>query len=120
MHLQGYIPREKMPAVYTQAHVFVLPSYNEGMSVATLEAMAAGLPVIVTKTPGTEDLVDDGVNGYLFDFGEIKVLVDQVEGLSNNRSLLKRMGQESRNYSMKHSWTKKEQLKRWIQHERRM
>ena len=50
VHFAGYVPREEIAAHYAAAHVFVLPSYNEGMSVATLEAMAAGLPVIVTRT----------------------------------------------------------------------
>nr|HID13062.1 glycosyltransferase family 4 protein [Anaerolineae bacterium] len=53
----GYVPREEIAAYYMAAHVFVLPSYNEGMSVATLEAMAAGLPIVVTRTGGTADLV---------------------------------------------------------------
>ena len=66
---QGYIPREEIPANYSQAHVFVLPSYNEGMSVATLEAMASGLPVIVSRTPGTEELVREGENGFTFELG---------------------------------------------------
>jgi len=43
VRFEGYVPRKEMPAHYAAAHVFVLPSYNEGMSVATLEAMAAGL-----------------------------------------------------------------------------
>jgi glycosyltransferase involved in cell wall biosynthesis len=48
----GYVPREEIAAHYANAHVFVLASYNEGMSVATLEAMAAGLPVLVTRVGG--------------------------------------------------------------------
>ncbi len=57
VNFRGYIPREEIPAVYAAAHVFVLPSYNEGMSVATLEAMAAGLPVMVSRTGGIAELV---------------------------------------------------------------
>ena len=53
VHFSGYVPREAIAARYADAHVFVLPSYNEGMSVATLEALAAGLPVVVTRTGGT-------------------------------------------------------------------
>ena len=46
----GYVPREEIARHYAAAHVFVLPSYNEGMSVALLEAMAPGLAVLVTPT----------------------------------------------------------------------
>lgn len=104
INFQGYIPREKVPDVYAQAHVFVLPSYNEGMSVATLEAMACGLPVIVSRTPGTEDLVRDGENGFTFGWGDINTLTNHLLKLESDRPFARRMGQVSRNLAYKFSW----------------
>ena len=102
----GYVHHRKISDYYQRADVFILPSYNEGMSVATLEAMAAGLPIIVTKTGGSSELVVDGVNGYLFDWGDIdrleKVLVDLV----GNRVSLGRMGAASKARASQFSWTR--------------
>lgn len=91
----GYIPRSEMPEVYAHAHVFVLPSFNEGMSVATLEAMAAGLPVVVSKTPGTLELIDEGVNGFTFRWDDIENLVSFIRQLGENRSSARMMGVNS-------------------------
>jgi phosphatidylinositol alpha-1,6-mannosyltransferase len=55
----GYVPRDEIARHYSASDVFVLPSFNEGMSVAALEAMAAGLPLVVTRTGGTTDPVED-------------------------------------------------------------
>jgi len=46
----GIVPNKDMPLVYRDADIFVLPSVNEGMSVAMLEAMASGLPVICSQS----------------------------------------------------------------------
>ena len=62
----GYVPREEIAKYYATAHVFVLASYNEGMSVATLEAMATGLPVVTTRTGGSADLISEGVNAVSY------------------------------------------------------
>jgi glycosyltransferase involved in cell wall biosynthesis len=88
----GYVPREEIAMHYANSHVFVLPSYNEGMSVALLEAMASGLPVLVTPTGGTMELVEPGVNGFVFDWGNVNSLAGHLRSLSRDRSLIRRMG----------------------------
>jgi phosphatidylinositol alpha-1,6-mannosyltransferase len=100
----GYIPREEIPVYYSQAHVFVLPSYNEGMSVATLEAMASGLPVIVSRTPGTEELVIEGENGLIFEWGDIDLLTQHLLKLDSDRTLARQMALGSRIQAHKFSW----------------
>jgi phosphatidyl-myo-inositol dimannoside synthase len=100
----GYVPREEMACHYAAAHVFVLPSYNEGMSVALLEAMAAGLPVVVTRTGGTKELVDAGVNGLIFDWADGDTLTQQLRCLATNRNLARKMGIASRTIAARFSW----------------
>lgn len=56
---------DSVEEVLAAADLFVLPSWEEGMSVALLEAMAAGLPVVATDIPGNRDLVADGQTGLL-------------------------------------------------------
>ena len=100
----GYVPREKIAAHYAAAHVFVLPSYNEGMSVATLEAMAAGLPVVVTRTGGTKELVEEGSNGFTFDWADVGALVAHLRHIECDRALARRMGASSRCRSVRFGW----------------
>ena len=61
----GYVPREEIGQYYNSADVFALPSYNEGMSLAVLEAMAAGLPVVALDASGVREVVKDKKNGRL-------------------------------------------------------
>jgi glycosyltransferase involved in cell wall biosynthesis len=100
----GYVPRQWIPDHYASADVFVLASYNEGMSVATLEAMAAGLPLVVTRTGGTADLVVEGVNGLTFNWGDVYALSSHLLALSNDRVLVRRMGVASRHRAGMFSW----------------
>jgi phosphatidyl-myo-inositol dimannoside synthase len=92
----GYVPREEINKHYSAAHVFALPSYNEGMSLAALEAMAAGLPLIVTRTGGTQELVEEGVNGYSFNWADVETLTNYLRILTKDRALARRMGASSR------------------------
>jgi len=92
----GYVPREEINAYYNSAHVFALPSYNEGMSLAALEAMAVGLPLVVTRTGGTAELVEEGVNGYSFNWGDIDALTNHLRMFVQDRALARRMGAASR------------------------
>lgn len=98
-----YIPRKEMPKKYKIADVFVLPSYNEGMSNALLEAMACGLPVIVTKVGGTEELVDSS-NGYVFNAGDTVALVKILKNIAQNKKQLRILGKNSRKKAEKLNW----------------
>jgi glycosyltransferase involved in cell wall biosynthesis len=100
----GYIPRHEIGAHYSAAHVFVLPSYNEGMSVAALEAMASGLPLLLSRSGGSGGLVAEGVNGFTFDWGEIDTLTGTLLRLDQDRSLLANMGKASRRRAGLYSW----------------
>ncbi len=100
----GYVPRESIAAHFADAHVFALASYNEGMAIAALEGMAAGLPVVLTRTGGTRDLVEEGVNGLTFDWADVETLVAHLRRLATDRALVRRMGAASRGRAMQFSW----------------
>jgi glycosyltransferase involved in cell wall biosynthesis len=100
----GYVERERMPKVYADADLFVLPSQSEGMSMALLEAMAAGLPVIVTDTGGSEELVSDRVNGRIVQWGDIDALFTAMADCLSGAAQLQSMGAASRSRARHFSW----------------
>lgn len=63
--LLGY--RTDIIELLNTADIFAFPSFREGLSVALMEAMAAGLPCVVSRIRGNVDLIEDGINGYLCD-----------------------------------------------------
>jgi glycosyltransferase involved in cell wall biosynthesis len=81
--------------LYSNALAFVLPSEIEGLSVALLEAMAHGLPVIVSDIPENRELVDE-CGGYLFPTGNVARLAHVMQTLLANRDGAERMGERAR------------------------
>ncbi len=100
----GSVAHDQVPAVYRQADIFVLPSQNEGMSIALLEAMASGLPVIVTNGGGTAELVRAGVNGFVVPWADAAALARALETLVRDAVRRQCMGEQSRLVAMQHSW----------------
>jgi glycosyltransferase involved in cell wall biosynthesis len=78
------------------ADVFVLPSYNEGLPIAILEAMASSLPIISTTVGGIPEIVRDGFNGYLIKPGDIEALADRLSHFLTNHKIAQEMGRNSR------------------------
>ena len=101
---KGFLSREQMPPVYREADVFVLPSQQEGMSIALLEAMASGLPVIVTETGGTAELVTQGRNGEIVAWGDVPALARASQNLLQADGLRRSMGVESRRRALQFAW----------------
>jgi glycosyltransferase involved in cell wall biosynthesis len=75
----GYVTEEEKQRLYTRATVFAMPSIAELQSIATMEAMASGLPVVAADAMALPHLVHDGENGYLFAPGSAEELADRLE-----------------------------------------
>lgn len=87
---------EPMVKLFREADVFVLPTRQDSHSVATLEAMAMGLPVISTAVGGIVDLVEEGETGYLIPREDVAALADRVARLRDDPELAVRMGLSAR------------------------
>lgn len=101
----GQYTREDLVRLEQTSDVFVLPSFNEGMSNSLLEAMAGGLPVIMTPTGGAEELIRDGENGYIVPFADSERIAEKLEVLLKDAQLTERMGRESRAVAESMSWS---------------
>lgn len=77
-------------------HLFVLPSLSEGMPVALLEAMLAGLPVIATRVGGVPEVVEHGVSGLLVGPRDPQALADAILALAENSDARKQMAEAGR------------------------
>jgi 1,2-diacylglycerol 3-alpha-glucosyltransferase len=92
VHFHDRVSQNALPAIYSRASVFVLPSYYEAFPKVLIEAMACGVPVVATKPGGTVDSVEEGSNGFLVPYGDSKALADRVVALLQDGGLSRRMG----------------------------
>jgi glycosyltransferase involved in cell wall biosynthesis len=83
---------DELIALAQSADVFVLPTQADCFSIASIEAMAAGLPVITTDVGGIADIVTSGENGYLIPSGDAHALASALALLVNDAGLRARMG----------------------------
>lgn len=102
----GFVPDEDLPALYCAADAFVLAGTAELQSIATMEAMASGLPVLAADAVALPELVHHGRNGYLFTPGDSVMLAEQLTDLFSDAGLRRRMGQESLRMVQKHAVAK--------------
>ena len=90
---------------YGAASIFVLPSVHESFGLVVLEAMAAGLPVIVSDMVGAKDCVKEGVNGYVFSSGNSDELSIILKKLYSNKELVDKMGRSSAAIAENYDWS---------------
>lgn len=106
VHFLGPVPREKLPSLYSQAALSVLPSMTEvGSSLSGLEAMASGLPVVASYASGAHGVVRHGYNGFVIDSRNIELIREKLVQLSKDAALRELMGRRSRQIAMQdYSW----------------
>jgi len=91
-----YIPHFELYKEYSQGSVFVLPSIEEGLARVIPEAMACGLPVIATTNTGGEDVVRDGIDGFIIPIRDVEKLKEKISYLYENPEICKQMGQNAK------------------------
>jgi glycosyltransferase involved in cell wall biosynthesis len=84
--------------------VFILPSIVEGRALVQQEAMSCGLPIIVTRNAGGEDLVEDGKAGFLVPIRNPSAIAEKLELLFKNRNILAEMGKAAQLKAQMLSW----------------
>lgn len=95
VEIRGWISGEAKKQAFSEADIYILPSYNEGLPMSILEAMTYGLPIVTTHVGGIPDAVIDGVNGFLVPPGVPNILADRLRRLITNETLRERMGYAS-------------------------
>jgi len=98
----GRVSHGEMPALMAAADVFVFPSLFEGSAVVTYEALACGLPSVVTPNAGS--VVRDGVEGFVVRPRDVEALAARMEKLGNDRELRTRMAGAARARALTFNW----------------
>jgi glycosyltransferase involved in cell wall biosynthesis len=100
----GFVQKEELPCYYALAEACILPTYTDTWGLVVNEAMACGLPVIVTSAAGcAQDLVEENWNGLLVRSRRPDELAAALEMIANNPELRWSMGQRSRERIMQYS-----------------
>jgi len=100
--LTGYIPEEDLPAVYNSSRLFISLSFYEGFGLAPLEAMACGIPVVVSEIPASLEVLGDAA--IMVNPGREELAAQRIAEILENGSLYKEMSAKGLNQAKKFSW----------------
>lgn len=92
----GQISQADLPRWYQKTDLYVSPSHVDGASVSLMEALASGLPVVVSDIPGNKEWVQDDINGWLFPDGDEHALAAKILDAIGQRERFPEVGREGR------------------------
>ncbi|GEM_PF-887607 len=106
IQITGHLPRDELIERMKRAWVFVMPSSREGFSIASLEAMAAGLPVVTTTSRfnlAANEIIKEGYNGIILK--DLSYLMDTLENLWNNEERWRYLSSNALSFSRSYDWS---------------
>jgi len=107
VHFGGQVGQKDLPRWYHMSDLYISPSHVDGSSVTLMEALASGLPCLVSDIAGNREWVEDGVNGWLFRDGSVDDLAAKILYAIENRRSFKKIGEAARRTAeQKADWTK--------------
>ena len=92
---EGFVSGTRKTDLLLGCDAFILPSYTEGLPVSILEAMSYGKPILSTPVGGIPEVVEQNVNGILFQPGDKKAMIEAIELIMNDEKKRTDMGQKS-------------------------
>ncbi len=96
VHFGGQVGQRDLPRWYRLADIYISPSHVDGTSVTLLEALASGLPCLVSDIPGNKEWIEDGLNGWTFRDGDADHLAEKILLAIKKRREFKRIGELAR------------------------
>jgi len=103
-HAFGEQPRDRVLQAYREADIFFSPAAVEAFPIVTLEAMAAGLPSVVSDGPGNRDVVIDGETGVVAPVGDTNLLADGLVYLASDEQRRRDFGLEALRVIRRYAW----------------
>jgi len=100
----GQLEGDELSQAFASADVFCMPSDSETLGFVVLESMASGVPVIGVKSGGVQDLIHDGITGFLVEPGDTQAFVNRLLLLKNDKQLRATMAQNGRRETEQWSW----------------
>ncbi len=99
VHFLGY--RRDIPALLPSADVYAFPSLREGLGLASIEAMAAGLPIVTSNRHGINDYSENGKTGFKYNPNDYKGFANGIKEIVYNKELKNKMGEYNKEVSKK-------------------
>ena len=96
VHFGGQVAQRDLPSWYHQADLYISPSHVDGSSVSLMEALACGLPALVSDIPANKEWVTEGWNGWLFRDGDADDLAAKILQVMERRAALAVIGRNAR------------------------
>jgi glycosyltransferase involved in cell wall biosynthesis len=96
VHFGGQVGQRDLPRWYRMADIYISPSHVDGSSVSLLEALACGMPCLVSDIAGNKEWVEEGVNGWLFRDGDVDDLAEKILLAIKGRQSWRRIGKAAR------------------------
>ncbi len=110
------MPQEAVLRFMQTQDILALPSIAEGRALVQLEALGAGLPILITPNTGGEDILEEGKNGFMVPIRNPEAIAEKIEWLYENQEILPNMKEHARHTAEKHNWIKyRKQLAQFIE-----
>jgi L-malate glycosyltransferase len=99
VHFPGHVSQVDLARYYRSSDLYLSASHSDGSSISLLEAMACGLPALVSDIPGNREWINPGEQGWWFPDGDHRLMADAIIQAVEQRERLPEMGQSARQVS---------------------